>query len=253
MIEFARLLSLSKRERELPCDLPSCQLFEGEGYRWLRSSEGAIQTAMHLDDPTVLVLPNHRAMMLATLLVPKLRYVLDLGSGGGGFVRHLRALSPAPVVTAVENDGDMLDLARRHFDLAPQQLVHVGDAMDFLGRDRARYDLILCDLFSDRISPAAFGDPPFFASLQRRLNPGAAIAVNTLPASLDELARIVEAAVQCFAGVGILQMPELGNVLLFLQETVLPDAAELGRRLATSRYVGQADLQNALAALRRIE
>lgn len=253
MIDFARLLSLSTPEREQPCNLSSCQLFEAEGYRWLRSSQGAIQTAMNLDDPAALVLPNHRAMMLATLLAPPLRRVLDLGSGGGGFVRHLRAASPAPLVTAVEIDGEMLDVARTQFALAPEQLVHVGDAIDFLGRDRARYDLLICDLFSDRASPPAFGDLAFFASLQRRMNAGAAIAINTLPASPDELMGTVEAAVQCFAGVGILQVPELGNVLLFLQEDVLPDDAELLRRLAVSRYAGQADLTESIAGLRRIQ
>lgn len=252
MIRFSELLSLSSPEFELPCDVRGCHLYEARGYRWLTSGPEAIQTAMCLENPASLVLPNHRAMMLATLLPASVSTVLDLGSGGGGFLRHIRSWVNAPRVSGVEMNGEMLHVAREHFALPPEQLIHVTDAVDFLGRDRARYDLVLCDLFSDRSAPAAMDDELFFASLLRRLEPGAAVAINTLPESGDSLLRVVSAARQHFDGVGIAQVNELGNVLLFLQEEALTDDATLRRRLSDSVYATDRDVLDALAGLKRL-
>ncbi|MFT4767584.1 MAG: spermidine synthase [Glaciecola sp.] len=253
MISFSDLLALSSPACELPSDVTDCRLFEAQGYRWLCSSSGAIQTALCISNPSALVLPNHRAMMLGALLPERVSAVLDLGSGGGGFLRHLRAWTPAPRLSGVEMSGEMLNAARQHFALPPQQLIHVGDAVDFLGRDRAHYDLVLCDLFSDRSAPEALQDQLFFATLARRLNAGGAIALNTLPDSAAALVEVVNAAQQHFAGVGILQMTELGNVLLFLQQEPLADSQTLKLRLAQSAYKEDTDLVQALTALRRVE
>ncbi|WP_439108087.1 spermidine synthase [Congregibacter sp.] len=253
MSSFSELLLRTTAEFELPCDVSGCRLYEAQGYRWLCSSPQAIQTAMFIDDPSTLVLPNHRAMMLATLLPPRVSSVLDLGSGGGGFLRHFRAWQTPPRVTGVEISGEMLHAAREHFALPPEQLIHVGDAVDFLGRDRAQYDLVLCDLFDDRSAPSALQDELFFATLARRLHETGAIAVNTLPESGDELVGIVEAAREHFAGVGIVQLSEVGNVLLMLQKTGLADRETLRDRLAKSVYAQDRDVSEALAALRYLE
>lgn len=253
MISFSDLLALSTAEFELPSDVSGCRLFEAQGYRWLCSSSGAIQTAMCTSDPAALVLPNHRAMMLAALLPDRVSRVLDLGSGGGGFLRHLRAWTPAPRLSGVEMSGEMLNAAREHFALPPEQLIYVGDAIDFLGRDRAHYDLVLCDLFSDRRAPDALGDELFFATLARRLSEGGAIAVNTLPDSAAALVDVVNAAQQHFAGVGIVQMTEVGNVLLFLRQGPLADSEALHQRLSRSVYKDDVDVAQALSALRRLE
>ena len=252
MISFSDLLTLSTAEWELPCEVKDCRLFEARGYRWLCSDPGAVQTALSIDDPSAVVLPNHQAMLLATLLPVQVSSVLDLGVGGGGFMRHFRAWAQPPRLSGVEHSGEMLHAARQHFALPPEQLIHVGDAVDFLGRDRARYDLIMCDLFDQRSAPAALQEELFFASLARRLNPGAAVALNTLPASTAELTAIVDAACEHFSGVGILPIGDLGNVLLFLQEDPLPTQQTLQTRLAASIYADHAAVTQALASLRRL-
>ncbi|EAQ96482.1 methyltransferase domain-containing protein [Congregibacter litoralis] len=252
MIRFSELLSLSSPEFELPCDVRGCHLYEARGFRWLTSGPEAIQTAMCLENPASLVLPNHRAMMLATLLPESVSTVLDLGSGGGGFLRHIQSWVNAPRVSGVEMNGEMLHVAREHFVLPPEQLIHVTDAVDFLGRDRVRYDLVLCDLFSDRSAPSALQDELFFATLARRLEPGAAVAINTLPESAESLLRVVSAAQSHFDGLGIVQLSELGNVLLFLQEEPLPDDETLRRRLSQSAYASDSDVAVAIAGLKRL-
>lgn len=168
-------------------------------------------------------------------------------------MRHFASWTPAPRLSGVEISGEMLDVARQYFALPPQQLVHVGDAVDFLGRDRAHYDLVVCDLFHGRSAPTALCDALFFASLARRLNEGGAIALNTLPASTAELGAIVEAVSQHFAGIGIVPMNNMGNVLLFLQINPLPSREVLATRLSTSIYASDPQLRQALASLRRLE
>ncbi len=247
---FARLLALSVPRYRQPCDFTGFALYEAEGCRWLCSPPGAIQCAVALDDPARPVLPNQHGMLLAALLPDHgLERVLDLGSGGGGFTRALRARRPSPLIDCVESDPAMVELARRHFLLPADQAVHVEDARRFLAHGNAVYELIFCDLFRGRAAPRELGTRGFFQSLESRLDASGAVAINLLPDSEAELRGLIALAGQHFDGVGVLGFERLGNVVLLLSRRSLPSAADWKARLDGSCWRGDGVLDDAINAV----
>jgi len=83
------------------------------------------------------------------VLVPRRRRrVLLLGLGGGSVGRAVRALDPGAEIVGVERNADVLRLARDHLELDGLSLELVtGDALEYLHRERRRFDLIVEDLF----------------------------------------------------------------------------------------------------------
>ena len=82
------------------------------------------------------------------LLPPRRRRVLLLGLAGGSVARAVRALEPEAKIVGVEHDAEVVRMARRHLDLDRLNVeLAIGDALDFLRRDRRRFDLIVEDLF----------------------------------------------------------------------------------------------------------
>jgi SAM-dependent methyltransferase len=76
------------------------------------------------------------------------RRVLLLGLGGGSVGRAVRALDPGAEIVGVERNADVLRLARDHLGLDELGLELVaGDALEYLRRERRRFDLIVEDLF----------------------------------------------------------------------------------------------------------
>ncbi len=118
------------------------------------------------------------------------RDVLILGLGAGSAARLVRAIAPSARITGVEFDADVLRAARAHFELDRLRVrVVCGDAHDFLKRSRARFDLILDDVFVGRgraVHKPDWIPEPGLALALRRLRPGGVLATNTI----DEAPRV---------------------------------------------------------------
>lgn len=124
------------------------------------------------------------AMAAAALLGEKRppRRILMLGLAGGTVFRILRHLLPEAVLTAVEIDREILDLARRHMrldDLGAR--IHVADARDWLARNRRSFDVVIDDCYlagpEDVFRPHA-GDQNVRNDLLRAVAPGGLLVVN---------------------------------------------------------------------------
>ena len=90
------------------------------------------------------------ALASPVLLLPpsRPRRVLLLGLAAGSVARAVRALDPEAEIVGVDLDREVLRLARRHFGLDRLRVeVVVGDALEYLRRERRRFDLIVEDLF----------------------------------------------------------------------------------------------------------
>lgn len=250
---FSRLQALSTPPHLRYHSFAGLGVYEAEGFRWIASIDGAaqaaIQSAMCIATPHDLVLPNHRAMGLLTLLMPTAASVLDLGLGGAALARHFAAYLPEAGLVAVERAPAMLEIARQFFHLPKAQRVVVGDAVTFVRRNKTPADLIVVDLFDGRLAPRALLQSDFYQCLGQCLVTEGACAVNLLPGSEAELSAILAAARRVFVGSAIMQFSEVGNLVLFLQKKPLPDRSVLRRRLAASRYSRQQDLEGAIDRL----
>lgn len=118
------------------------------------------------------------------LLPPRRRRVLLLGLAGGSVAWAVRALEPDAEIVGVENDAEVLRVARQHLDLDRLNVeLAIGDALEFLRRDRRRFDLIVEDLFvgssrSVRKPEGLIEDGyPLF---ERRLRRGGLVVSNTI-------------------------------------------------------------------------
>lgn len=107
------------------------------------------------------------------------RRVLLLGLGGGTVAQLLRQrFGPLPI-TGVDDDPEIIALAREQFalDNAVSEVVQ-ADAFAALCADRGRYDLILVDLFRGEELPVVAASRPFLRRLCRTLSPGGLLIWN---------------------------------------------------------------------------
>jgi spermidine synthase len=131
------------------------------------------------------------ALASPILLLPKSRprRVLLLGLAAGSVGRAIRALDPDADIVGVEWDREVVRVARRSFglDRLGIELV-VGDALEYLRRERRRFDLIVEDLF---VGPSRSVRKPDwllgegYRLIRRRLRPGGYVVSNTIHETAD--------------------------------------------------------------------
>jgi len=126
------------------------------------------------------------ALASPVLLLPRnrRRRVLLLGLGAGSVGRALRALDPEAEIVGVERDREVLRLARLHFGLGRLGIeLVIDDALQYLRRERRRFDLIVEDLF---VGPSRSVRKPYwlldegYRLIRRRLRPGGYVVSNTI-------------------------------------------------------------------------
>lgn len=110
------------------------------------------------------------------------RSVLMLGLAGGTSLRTLRHLLPACRFTAIDIDGEIVRLARRHMALEQTGVeVVIGDAYAWLRKNRRTFDVVIDDIYlagrTDVFRPQAM-DRRLLADLRLCVAPRGVLAVN---------------------------------------------------------------------------
>ena len=154
------------------------------------------------------------------LVEPREPSILLLGGGGGTVLLLLRRLLPDAVLTAVELDPRVIDLARERFDLdrVGAEII-IDDGLEFLAKTRRRFDLVLDDMYAP--GPNGLRRPVpderfHLARMVARLAPNGVAATNSTtdddPPGLERRLRVAYRAV--LSHVGELR-PRLGyNVVI---------------------------------------
>ena len=126
------------------------------------------------------------ALASPIVLLPRTppRRVLLLGLAAGSVGRAVRALDPGAEIVGVEFDREVVRLARRHFELDRLGIELVlGDALDYLRRERRRFDLIVEDLFvgpSRSVRKPEWLPGEGYRLMRKRLSPGGYVVSNTI-------------------------------------------------------------------------
>lgn len=154
-----------KTLRRLIRKLPSVEVSESNGVRYLHLGGDAIQSSIRLSDPERLELHYTRAMMAFLLFAPAPRDVLMVGVGGGSIARFLHHHFAQTRITGVEVNPQVVSAARMYFGLPDDDeriAIHVADAAEFVPAHPASADVLLHDAFDDGDAVEALCTQDFF-------------------------------------------------------------------------------------------
>ena len=151
------------------------------------------------------------AAPLLALPPQRRRSVLILGLGGGSAARVVRGLAPAAHIVGVELDREVVEVARRRFELDSLDVeVQIVDAQVFLSRDRRRFDAVLEDVFvgsGDAVHKPDWICREGLAQAARRVSSGGLLVSN----ALDEAAQVRRLLQQLFPSVVRIDVDEFDN------------------------------------------
>ena len=163
--------------------MPSVQVNEEEGVRYLQFGAHWIQGAMRLNRPWALELEYARDMMVPLLLRGDEwpRSVLTIGLGAGSITKFLYRYVPEARLDVVEIDPEVILTAWTFFKLPAENerlRIEIGDGYKYVAGTRQRYDLILLDGFDAKVEAGNLDSPAFYKMCRARLNPGGIVATN---------------------------------------------------------------------------
>jgi spermidine synthase len=143
---------------------------------------------------------------LAWLPPARRRSVLVLGLGGGSAARLVRAIAPDSRVVGVESSAEVIDAARRWFELDALDLevVH-GCARQYLRRCRTRFDLVIEDVFVGEgraVHKPEWLPLPGLAGAARLIHRGGLLVSNALDEARD-VARAMRSLFPATVRIGI--------------------------------------------------
>jgi len=172
------------------------------------------------------------------------RRFLILGLAGGSAARVLRAIAPDCEIVGVEIDREVVDVARRSFELDELgvELV-IDDALAVLGRERRRFDAIFDDVFigrGDAVHKPPWLPHPGHDQARRRLARGGLLISNTL----DEAPNIARSLAEAHPRVVQLEIEGFDNRIL------VGGPAELSARALRSEVAASPVLAESLPVLR---
>jgi len=215
---------------------PTIAVSDAGGYRSLHVGGEAIQSTMKLGAPFALALDYTRCMMAFLLFHPQPREALMIGLGGGSlakfFHRHLRSTR----VRVVELDPRIVDTARAHFALPPDDArltVEIGDGAEALSPECC--DVMMIDAYHDEAHVPKLASAAFYDAAYLALGARGALVVNYMndDPMFDQYLQRLEAA---FGG-AVLMMRALydPNIIAFAFKGLPrePDWDELRRRAGT--------------------
>ena len=153
------------------------------------------QSSMDLLYPDRLVFHYERLMSLTLAMSARSINALLLGVGGAAMWRFLHAYLPDCAPILVDSDETIIGIARRWFYL--KQRVVLGTAQRFLTETRARFDVILVDLYGP--GGPAESDEAFWARCLDALAPGGCLASNWADFSVNPKVRPMTDALSAIA------------------------------------------------------
>jgi spermidine synthase len=201
--------------------MPSIEISEERGIRYLHFGSHWIQGAMRIARPWALELDYTQDLMFALLL----RYgrawprtALQIGLGAGSITKFLHRHRPGARLKIVEISPDVVTAAWQFFKLpdASSRLdVEVADGHDFMARTTYRFDLIVVDGYDAKARAGMLDSLPFYVNCRARLAEGGVLAANLLTRRRDASASLSRLRT-AFAG-RVLALPpsEGGNTVAF--------------------------------------
>ncbi|MCS7143189.1 MAG: fused MFS/spermidine synthase [Aigarchaeota archaeon] len=143
---------------------------------------GLLHSVMDVNDPYSLVAQYTKFFILGPLLRPDSESVLFIGGGGFSTPKHFLKYYDFSVVDVVEIDPEVVEVARRYFNLSEDQRlgVYVLDGRRYLSITNRSYDLIIIDAYSKNYIPFHMLTLEFVSSVKSRLKDDGVVMLNII-------------------------------------------------------------------------
>jgi spermidine synthase len=214
------------------------RVFERNGVRFLAlNDERTAQTIRPVDGSL-----GHRYFDLF-MFGPALAHgdrTLVLGMGAGGSVWATRLAAPTAEIDAVEIDPEVVEAARRFFELPTDGRMHVHtlDARRYLRDTRARYDVVHVDLYQGgNVQPFYLVTAETFARIRAVLSDDGVVVMNVYDGarSLRLLASVARTIHTSFPSLYVIDAGLRNHVVFAFPRETSPSelAARLSRDFAS--------------------
>ncbi len=115
--------------------------------------------------------------------IARMNQILVLGVAGGSVIKVI--LNEAKFrggITGVDIDPEVISLAKKHYQLdkLPNVQLVIEDAAKFIKSTNRTFDLIIIDIFQDKVMPSFVYDPEFVLEAASRLEKDGFILFNTI-------------------------------------------------------------------------
>lgn len=148
--------------------------------RFDRSTQGGMYLSSPFESPFKYTEYTH----VAWIFHPAIKRVLVIGLGAGTIPKRFWRDYPEVTVDVVELDPDVVDVAKRFFEVKEDARLRitVQDGRLFLRKSEAKYDLIVMDAYFAEGIPFHLATREFFELARAHLNPGGLITANIIGA-----------------------------------------------------------------------
>ncbi len=233
-------------------------VLDSGGERYLRF-DSTFQSGMKLDDPYATVFQYTDYLQLGLAYAPSTRRVLFIGLGGGSATKRMWRDFPSLQLDVVELDPDVVQAARRWFELPqdPRLTVTSEDGRRFLQRSDERWDMIVIDAYVSDSIPFHLATAQFFELVQSRLTPGGVVVSNVIGAAtgpgsklLRSMAKTYQAVFATVALHPVGSPDNYGNVIVVASDGARPTQSVLRQtwRALREEAPGAVDLDAAIAS-----
>ncbi len=139
-------------------------------------------SATDLNDPQRIVYPYNYYFHMGFVFNPNITDVLFIGGGGFSGPKRFLADYPRVNVDVVEIDGEVIEAARRYFDVKedPRLRIFNEDGRMYLLKSEKKYDLIVLDAYSRTYVPFHLMTLEFFREVSRDLRSNGIVISNLI-------------------------------------------------------------------------
>ena len=192
-----------------------------------RMENGAVVSAIDLDDPLRQVVPYTRTLFAGSFFMSEPRRVLSIGLGAGAFNRLFNEAFPDAVLVSAELDPLVVRLAEDYteFEVGQRNQVEIRDGRMFLRRSHQIWDWIILDAFTRRSQvPAHMTTLEFYELAASRLST-TGVFVENLPSTNKLFFSLVHTLRAASPQVVFFQVPGKGNIIAVASNYPAPDLA----------------------------
>lgn len=209
-----------------PFNEQTLKVIENSQYRWFTLGGNAVQAIMSKGQPNTCVLPVPQALLIFLLWRNSAKSILNLGLGAGGLERTLMHNHNFDI-TAVERQPEIINMAKEYFAL-PDNVKTIADcAESFLAATKNFFDIIICDLYQQEISPEALFTIDFYLNISKKLNAKGCALVSLSVDSQQQLVELLAKLKTLRLNLALIDFTDYKNIILIISKAPLPNKEKL--------------------------